>query len=482
MPGLALHNHDAVNEQYICGHIDGLILVHLVILSELGGQCSWGKIPIDLLCSSLDDCVTLSVGHTVHLTLGIRMSPGFIKHGTCLTFCSQKADATGSYELQATIAAEEACARETREHIYNSYSYDNISPSLLPFAMRLRPGNVRFNYWHCKKLLQDEVTENFSCSICWVRCGSFKGLEYHLTSSHELFHFDFVVFADCQVVNIRLKVDNRRAELLGTAGEGDKRSEKDFFYRSRSKKRFRRLETSIEKSKHVHPHIRDIVESRSPGNMGHVYSHTTESGSSKDAHKGSEVHYVPNETGISVPQASIDSHPAPHVSNHSIQPVLEFAKSTKLSVDRADPRNRLLLQKREFFHSQKAQRMEIEEVLADHDSEDEIDDDIADIEDMTMLNGLSDVTKDEKRIMHMWNSFVRKQRVLADAHIPWACKAFSEQHGQELVRNPALRWCWRFVMIKLWNHSLLDARTMDTCNKYLDDLESGSSAAGPKKT
>jgi hypothetical protein len=27
-----------------------------------------------------------------------------------------------------------------------------------------------------------------------------------------------------------------------------------------------------------------------------------------------------------------------------------------------------------------------------------------------MLDGFSDVTKDEKRIMHMWNSFVRKQR------------------------------------------------------------------------
>jgi hypothetical protein len=39
---------------------------------------------------------------------------------------------------------------------------------------------------------------------------------------------------------------------------------------------------------------------------------------------------------------------------------------------------------------------------------------------------------------------------------------------------------WRFVMIKLWNHSLLDAHTMDTCNKFLDKLESKSS--DPKQT
>jgi len=223
------------------------------------------------------------------------------------------------------------------------------------------------------------------------------------------------------------------------------------------------------------------VESRSPGNIGHVHADSTKSGSSKDAHKGSEVDYVPNENGISVPRASIDCHPALHSSNHSLPPmILEFGKSRKLSIDRADPRNRLMLQKREFYHSQKAQRMELEEVLADHDSEDEIDDDIADLEDMTMLDGFSDVTKDEKRIMHMWNSFVRRQRVLADAHIPWACEAFSRLHGQELVHNPALRWCWRFVMIELWNHSLLDARTMDTCNKFLDELKSKSS--DPKQT
>uniref|UniRef100_A0ACD5UVY0 Uncharacterized protein n=1 Tax=Avena sativa TaxID=4498 RepID=A0ACD5UVY0_AVESA len=467
---------------------------------KLGGQCSWGKIPIDLLCSSLDNCVTLSLGRSVELTSKITMSPGFIEptfleHGSCLTFCSRKADATGSYELQASICAQEAGAEDIQSSPYSSYSYDNVPVSSLPDIVRLRTGNVLFNYKHNQKLLSSEFTEDFSCSICLVKCGSFKGLECHLISSHELFHFEFLICNDYQAVHVSLKTDTRRAELLTTAGdEGDERIKKIFFYRSRFKKRCRRLETTIEKTKHVHPHIlepgspgktvpvhNDVVESRSPGNVGHVHADSTKSGSSKDAHKGSEVDYVRNKNGISVPRASIDCHPALHGSNHSLPPmILEFGKSRKLSIDRADPRNRLMLQKCEFYHSQKAQRMELEEVLADHDSEDEIDDDIADFEDMTMLDGFSDVTKDEKRIMHMWNSFVRRQRVLADAHIPWACEAFSRLHGQELVHNPALRWCWRFVMIELWNHSLLDARTMDTCNKLIDDLKSESS--NPKQT
>jgi hypothetical protein len=30
---------------------------------------------------------------------------------------------------------------------------------------------------------------------------------------------------------------------------------------------------------------------------------------------------------------------------------------------------------------------------------------------------------------------------------------------------------WRFFMIKLWNHSLLDARTMNTCNTILQGFQ-----------
>ncbi|CAA6656494.1 unnamed protein product [Spirodela intermedia] len=133
---------------------------------------------------------------------------------------------------------------------------------------------------------------------------------------------------------------------------------------------------------------------------------------------------------------------------------------------------RTLLQKRQFFHSHRAQPMALEQVLSDRDSEDEVDDDIADFEDRRMLDDFVDVTKDEKRIMHLWNSFVRRQRVLADGHIPWACEAFTKLHGPDFVREPALIWCWRLFMIKLWNHSLLDARSMNSCNLLLEKYQS----------
>ncbi|KAM1001353.1 hypothetical protein ACFX15_007559 [Malus domestica] len=119
--------------------------------------------------------------------------------------------------------------------------------------------------------------------------------------------------------------------------------------------------------------------------------------------------------------------------------------------------------------------MMLEQVLSDQDSEDEVDDDVADLEDRRMLDDFVDVTKDEKKMMHMWNSFVRKQQVLAEGHILCGCEAILRLHGQDLVKYPALIWYWRLFMLKLWNHGLLDARTMNNCNIILEQCQSPAS-------
>ncbi|TVU45000.1 hypothetical protein EJB05_04466 [Eragrostis curvula] len=364
--------------------------------------------------------------------------PKFLEQDNCLTFCSHKVDAMGSYQLQVCISAQEAGARDMSESPYSSYSYDDVPPSSLSDIIRLRDGNVLFNYKYYNNMMQKtEVTEDFSCPFCLVRCGSFK------------------ISEECQAVNVSLKADVWRTELVA---EGVDPRHQTFSYRSRFKRR-RRLVTTTEKIRHVHSHI-------------------MESGSPEDAQVGSEDDCVQKENGISAAHASVDPANSVHGSNVSLPTVLQFGKTRKLSAERADPRNRQLLQKRQFFHSHRAQPMALEQVFSDRDSEDEVDDDIADFEDRRMLDDFVDVTKDEKRIMHMWNSFVRKQRVLADGHIPWASEAFSRFHGPELVQNPAMLWGWRFFMIKLWNHSLLDARTMNTCNTILQGFQDESS--GPK--
>ena len=153
--------------------------------------------------------------------------------------------------------------------------------------------------------------------------------------------------------------------------------------------------------------------------------------------------------------------------------MLPDATTGKSTIQRynIDPQILSQLSKRKFYHSHKYQPMELEEVLSEEDSEDEVDDEVASFEDRRMLGNFVDVTEAEKKFMHMWNSFVRKQRVLADGHIPWACEAFVKVHGFELLECPILPWCWRLFSIKLWNHGLLDARTINLCSLILQQYQ-----------
>uniref|UniRef100_A0A453KL79 Uncharacterized protein n=2 Tax=Aegilops tauschii subsp. strangulata TaxID=200361 RepID=A0A453KL79_AEGTS len=188
------------------------------------------------------------------------------------------------------------------------------------------------------------------------------GLGCHLNSSHDLFHFEFWISEECQAVNVSLKTDVWRTELVA---EGVDPRHQTFSYSSRFKKRRRlgMLGTTAEKISHVHPHIMD-------------------SDSPEDAQAVSEDDFVQREEDdISAPRASVDPAQSLHGSNLSPPTVLQFGKTRKLSAERADPRNRQLLQKRQFFHSHRAQPMALEQVFSDRDSEDEVDDDIADFED-----------------------------------------------------------------------------------------------------
>ncbi|XP_020277074.1 polycomb group protein EMBRYONIC FLOWER 2 isoform X2 [Asparagus officinalis] len=491
--------------------------------SKLVGDCFWGRIPIESLRSSLEKCVTWNLDRRVEMITTSDMYPTILKtsildNNNCLAFGSHNVDSKSSFQVQVTVCAQEVGAREKSP--YDSYSYDNVPASSLPHIIRLRTGNVLFNYKYYNNTLQKtEVTEDFSCPFCLVQCASFKGLRYHLCSCHDLFNFEFWVSEEYQAVNVSVRTDVWRTEVVP---DGFDPRLQTFFYRSKFR-RPRRSKNVVQNVNHVHPHVLEvdspeatqhsadylqdaaICSSRRPVRYpmrtevpngfsdGSTYRveakaakalfHETQLYSSrhKSESYGSDNHRVADSTEpvMSSPDiagactatthASTSNEYAQLVSGNNLTPptMLQFAKTRKLSVERADPRNRQLLQKRQFFHSHRAQPMALEQVFSDRDSEDEVDDDIADFEDRRMLDDFVDVTKDEKQIMHLWNSFVRKQRVLADGHIPWACEAFSLLHGRDLVRAPALIWCWRLFMVKLWNHSLLDARAMNNCNIIL---------------
>ncbi|GLT39868.1 hypothetical protein SLA2020_140350 [Shorea laevis] len=430
-----------------------------------GGYCLWGKIPLELLCMSWEKSPNLSLGHKAEVTFSIDMWSCFFKlnclnEANCISIQSPSNSLTMNIlqQVQVTISAEVVGAKE--KSLYNLYSHSNISSSSLSHIIRLRAGNVLFNYrYYNNKLQRTEVTEDFSCPFCLVKCASFKGLRYHLPASHDFFNFEFWVTEEHQAVNVSVKTDILRSEIVA---DGIDPKQQTFFFCS--KQRQRRRANLVQNARHVHP----LLDKAHGGNdslnacvgtadcaplvpSGFIGAGST-SGAGQSLSGVERVQSVPG-------------------SNLAPPAMLPFAKTRKLSIERPDHRNRSQLQKRMFFHSHRAQPMAIEQVMSDRDSEDEVDDDVADFEDRRMLDDFVDVTRDEKQMMHLWNSFVRKQRVLADGHIPWACEAFSKLHGHDLIKAPSLIWCWRLFMIKLWNHGLLDARTMNDCNIILEQYQ-----------
>ncbi|KAK8287322.1 hypothetical protein V6Z11_D07G050800 [Gossypium hirsutum] len=454
-------------------------LAILLVSFANGGCCLWGRIPLESLYLSWEKSPNLSSGQRSEMVLPVDLQFCLLKL-KCSNedkFISIQSSSNSSLvnqplQLQVIISAKEVGVKE--KSAYNSYTCSGVSSSSLPHIIGLRAGNVIFNYrYYNNKLQRTEVTEDFSCPFCLVKCASFKGLRHHLPANHDLFNFEFWVTEEYQAVNVSVKTDSWRSELVA---DGVDPKQQTFIYYSRR----RRQKGLVQNARHVHP---VFLESNLPAGGCELLD---------KAHGGNIIQngimgalecaeHLPsssNVAGVSgtAGQSYSDSEHVQSVSGNNLgPPALQFANTRKISMERSDPRNRTFLRKRQFFHSHRAQPMAIDQVTSDRDSEDEVDDDVADFEDRRMLDDFVDVTKDEKQIMHLWNSFVRKQRVLADGHIPWACEAFSKLHGQDLVKAPALIWCWRLFMTKLWNHGLLDARTMNNCNIILQQHKKNGS-------
>ncbi|GBG83230.1 hypothetical protein CBR_g36845 [Chara braunii] len=186
----------------------------------------------------------------------------------------------------------------------------------------------------------------------------------------------------------------------------------------------------------------------------------------KGKSKQQPTHPVVREACIAsaTPEKCIPSQPI--AGGHAAAP--EKHKHRSKSAETVDSQSRQLLLKRQFYHSHTAQPMTEERLFANVDSEDEVDEEIADLEDRRLLDEFVDVSKDEKELMHMWNGFVRRQKVKADGHCIWAVEAFSNHHAAKLSQRKALRRCFMFFLVKLWNFCLVDGFVIDKCFRIID--------------
>ncbi|CAN0916015.1 Polycomb group protein EMBRYONIC FLOWER 2 [Linum grandiflorum] len=166
-------------------------------VENVGGCCLLGKIQLESLYASWEKSPNLSWGQKVEVASAVDMYSCFLKlnysNADKSVFVQiPKGSENDASHVQVNVSAEEVGAGEKSR--YHSYTCSDVSSSSLSHIIRLRAGNVVFNYrYYNNKLQKTEVTEDFTCPFCLIKCGSFKGLRYHLPASHDLFNFEFWV-------------------------------------------------------------------------------------------------------------------------------------------------------------------------------------------------------------------------------------------------------------------------------------------------
>ncbi|PPR85376.1 hypothetical protein GOBAR_AA35312 [Gossypium barbadense] len=354
-------------------------LAILLVSFANGGCCLWGRIPLESLYLSWEKAPNLSLGQRAELIFPVDMHSCLLKltslnEDKCILIQNSS---NSLLMLQVIISAEEVGAKENSP--YNSYTCSGVSSSSSLSHIILRAGNVIFNYrYYNNKLQRTEVTEDFSCPFC-------LGLRHHLPASHDLFNFEFWVgkiqesgvTEEYQAVNVSVKTDNWRSEIVA---DGVDPKQQTFFFCSKQLRR-RRPKNLDQNARRLRP---VFMESKLPAggcelldkaHGGTILQNATIGALEYAQHVPSSFN-VPAVSGAAG-QFYSDSERVQSVSGNNLAPpaLLQFAKTRKISMERSDPRNfcqvivllenvglrtvggrsRTLLQKRQFFHSHRAQ-------------------------------------------------------------------------------------------------------------------------------
>jgi hypothetical protein len=83
----------------------------------------------------------------------------------------------------------------------------------------------------------------------------------------------------------------------------------------------------------------------------------------------------------------------------------------------------------------------------------------------------------EKDFMFMWNMYVHKRRVFADALLADAAVEFAQTHRAQLSADSELRRCFTLHLINLWDACLLDGAALDGALRKIDATTDAPAAA-----
>ncbi|TKY51787.1 Polycomb group protein EMBRYONIC FLOWER 2 [Spatholobus suberectus] len=193
--------------------------------SRGGENCLYGKVSLKKLYKIWHLYPSFPLGQRIQIHYDVHLLP------CILTYCFQRKSKSISIQgsrdpqdefskkdlkqLQVTLFTEKFGAREKSSDRTHASREVASTSSSLSHILWLKEGNVSFNYrYYHNKLRRMEVTEDFSCPFCLVKCATFKGLKWHLISSHDFFNFEFSPSEDCPSVYVSVKTNIWRPEII----------------------------------------------------------------------------------------------------------------------------------------------------------------------------------------------------------------------------------------------------------------------------
>ena len=72
--------------------------------------------------------------------------------------------------------------------------------------------------------------------------------------------------------------------------------------------------------------------------------------------------------------------------------------------------------------------------------------------------------------MFLWNTFIHKRRIFADALLADAAAEFASMHSAQLRGDAELRRCFTLHLINLWESSLLDGGAVNDALLKLEGM------------
>ena len=120
---------------------------------------------------------------------------------------------------------------------------------------------------------------------------------------------------------------------------------------------------------------------------------------------------------------------------------------------------------RQYFHSRTNLPME---EWNDVDSDDESDDEWLHKMNADLMEEFEDVSEKEKKLMQMWNRFIKSHVVIADRSIPGKCMDFISAHLREL-REGEMRNNLLLHLTNLWDAGVISSARIAACMELYDE-------------